>query len=78
MLAIEVEVIIGVTTSWRHDDGDHDDGDHGVMPVTKVIMPRLKDGDQKAQDDIGHVTSLYDLHVMFIMFTSYLLRTTVA
>ena len=48
------------------------------MPVTKVIMPRLEDGHQKAQDDIGHITSLYDLHVMFIMFTSYLLRTTVA
>ena len=28
-------------------DGDLDDGDHGVMPVTKVIMPRLKDGDQR-------------------------------
>ena len=48
------------------------------MPVTTVIMPCLEDGDQKAQDDIGHITSLYDLHVMFIMFTSYLLRTTVA
>ena len=47
------------------------------MPVTKVIMPRLEDGDQKAQDDIGHIMSLYDLHVMFVMFTSYLLRTTV-
>ena len=47
------------------------------MPVTKVIMPRLKDGDRKAQDDIGHIMSLYDLHVMFVMFTSYLLRTTV-
>ena len=77
-LVIEVEVVVGVTTSWRHDDGDHDDGDHGVMPVTKVIMPRLEDGDQKAQDDIGHIISLYDLHVMFVMFTSYLLRTTVA
>ena len=48
------------------------------MSVTKVIMPRLKDGDQKAQDDIGHIMSPYDLHVMFVMFTSYLLRTTVA
>ena len=48
------------------------------MPVTKVIMPRLEDGDQKAQDDIGHIMSLYDLHVMSVMFTSYLLRTTVA
>ena len=34
-LAIEVEVIVGVTTSWRHNDGDHDDGDHGVKPVTR-------------------------------------------
>ena len=48
------------------------------MPVTKVIMPRLEDGDQKAQDDIGHIMSLYDLHVMFVMITSDLLRTTVA
>ena len=23
-------VVVGVTTSRRHDDGDHDDGDHGV------------------------------------------------
>ena len=48
------------------------------MPVTKVIMLRLDDGDQKAQDDIGHIMSLYDLHMMFVMFTCYLLRTTVA
>ena len=48
------------------------------MPVTKLIMPRLEDGDQKAQDDIGHIMSLYGLHVMFVMFTSYFLRTTVA
>ena len=38
VLAIEVEVTVGVTTSRRHNDGDHDDGDHGVMPVTKMIM----------------------------------------
>ena len=31
-------VVVGVTTSWRHDDGDHDDGDHGVMPVMMMIM----------------------------------------
>ena len=37
-LAIVVEVIVGETTSWRHDDGDHDDGDHGVMPVTMMIL----------------------------------------
>ena len=29
-LAIEVQVVVGVTTSWRHDDGDH-----GVKPVTR-------------------------------------------
>ena len=46
------------------------------MPVTKVIMPRLEDGDQKAQD--GDQKAQDDLHVMFVMFTSYLLRTTVA
>ena len=34
-LVIEVEVVVGVTTSRRHDDGDHDDGDHGVKPVTR-------------------------------------------
>ena len=73
MLAIVVEVIDDETTSRRHDDGDH-----GVMPVTKVIMPRLEDGDQKEQNDIGHIMSLYDLHVMFVMFTSYLRRTIVA
>ncbi len=54
------------------------EGDHGVMLVTNVIMPCLEDGDQKAHDDIGHIMSLYDLHVMFVMFTSYLLRMTVA
>ena len=43
-----------------------------------MIMSRLEDGDQKAQDDIGHIMSLYDLHVMFVMFTYYLIRTTVA
>ena len=35
MLAIVVEVIVGVTTSSRHDDEDHDDEDHGVEPVTR-------------------------------------------
>ena len=51
--------------SWCHavDEGDH-------------AAPRR--WRSKAQDDIGHITSLYDLHVMFVMFTSYLLRTTVA
>ena len=32
-LAIVVEVLVGETASWRHDDGDH-----GVMPVTMMIM----------------------------------------
>ena len=44
------------------------------MPVTKVIMPRLEEGGQKAQDDNGHIMSLYDLHVMFVMFTSICLE----
>ena len=35
-------VVVGVTTSRRHDDGDHDDGDHGVTPVTMMIMRCLK------------------------------------
>ena len=48
------------------------------MPVTKVIMPCLEDGDQKAQDEIGYIMSLYDLHVIFVMFTSYFLGTMVA
>ena len=51
--------------SWCHagDEGDH-------------AAPRR--WRSKAQDDIGHIMPLYDLHVMFAMFTSYLLRTTVA
>ena len=35
---VVVIVVVGVTTSRRHDDGDHDDGDHGVTPVTMMIM----------------------------------------
>ena len=51
--------------SWCHagDEGDH-------------ATPRR--WWSKVQNDIGHIMSLYDLHVMFVMFTSYLLRTTVA
>ena len=47
--------------SWCHagDDGVH------------VVPQRWR---SKAQDDIGHIMSLYDLHVMFVMFTSYLLK----
>jgi len=75
-LAIEVEVIVGVTTSWRHNDGDHDDGDHGVMPVTKMIMvPRR--WRSKEHDDIGHIMSLFDCMWCLSCFASYLLRTTV-
>ena len=59
MLAIVVEVIDDETTSRRQDDGDHDDGDHGVMPVTMMIM-EPQDGDQKEQNDIGHIMSLFD------------------
>ena len=51
--------------SWCHAG---DEGDHAVPRRWR----------SKAQDDIGHIMSLYDLHVMFVMFTSYLLRTTVA
>ena len=56
-LAIEVEVVIGVTTSSRHNDGDHDDGDHGVMPVTKMIMEPQR-WRSKELYDIGHIMSL--------------------
>ena len=45
-----------------------DEGDHAAPQRRR----------SKAQNDIGHIMSLYDLHVMFVMFTSYLLRTTVA
>ena len=70
-LAIEVEVIVGVTTSWRHDDGDH-----GVMPVTKMIMA-LRRWRSKEQNDIGHIMSLFDYMWCLSCFASYLLRTTV-
>ena len=56
-LAIEVEVVVGVTTSWRHNDGDHDDGDHGVMPVKKMIMEPRR-WRSKELYDIGHIMSL--------------------
>ena len=46
-------------TSWRHDDGDHDDGDHGVKPVTRWSWSP-EDEDQKEQNDIGHIMSLFD------------------
>ena len=57
VLAIVVEVIVGETTSWRHDDGDHDDGDHGVMLVTKMIMEPRR-WRSKELYDIGHIMSL--------------------
>ena len=50
-------VVVGVTTSRRHDDGDHDDGDHGVTPVTRRSYRCFGDGDQEARDD-GHIMSL--------------------
>ncbi|KAI4965062.1 hypothetical protein ZWY2020_057565 [Hordeum vulgare] len=51
--------------SWCHagDDDDH------AMP---------EDGDRKSKDDNGHIMSLYDCIVMFIMFYILFLRTTVA
>ena len=66
-LAIEVEVIVGVTTSWRHDDGDHDDGDHGVMPVTMMIMEPRRWRSKGAKWYWPYHVTIW-LHVMFIMF----------
>ena len=67
-LVIEVEVVVGVTTSWRHDDGDHDDGDHGVKPVTRWSWSP-EDGDQWSYMILA-ISCHYSiwLHVMFIMF----------
>ena len=77
-LAIEVEVIVGVTTSWRHNDGDHDDGDHGVMLVTKMIMEPRR-WRSKELYDIGHIMSLLYLIAcdVYHVYASCLLRTTV-
>ena len=76
-LVIEVEVVVGVTTSWRHDDGDHDDGDHGVMPVTMMIMEpwRWRSKRSKVMMAIScHYLIACDV---YHVFASYLLRTTV-
>ena len=76
-LVIEVEVVVGVTTSWRHDDGDHDDGDHGVMPVTMMIMEPRRWRSKGAKWYWPYHVTIW-LHVMFIMFiASCLLKTTV-
>ena len=77
-LVIEVEVVVGVTTSWRHDDGDHDDGDHGVMPVTKMIMEPRR-WRSKELYDIGHIMSLLYLIAcdVYHVYASYFLRTIV-
>ena len=66
-LSIEVEVVVGVTTSWRHDDGDHDDGDHGVMPVTRWSWSPKMEIKGAIWYWPYHVTIIW-LHVMFIMF----------
>ena len=66
-LAIEVEVVVGVTTSWRHDDGDHDDGDHGVMPVTMMIMEPRRWRSRGGKWWWPYHVTIW-LHVMFIMF----------
>ena len=66
-LVIEVEVVVGVTTSWRHDDGDHDDGDHGVMPVTMMIMEPRRWRSKGAKWYWPYHVTIW-LHVMFIMF----------
>ena len=77
-LVIEVEVVVGVTTSWRHDDGDHDDGDHGVVPVTMMIMEPRR-WRSKELYDIGHIMSLHYLIAcdVYHVYASCLLRTTV-
>ena len=77
-LAIEVEVIVGVTTSWRHDDGDHDDGDHGVMPVTKMIMSRVEDGDQRSKMILAISCHYLIACDVYHVFTSYLPTMLVA
>ena len=72
-----VEVIVGETTSRRHDDGDHDDGDHGVMPVTTMIMEpqRWRSKEQM----ILAISCHYYLIAcdVYHVYTSCLLRTTV-
>ena len=48
----------------------------GIMMMEIMVCHAGDDGDHavprrwrsKAQDDIGHIMSLYDLHVMFVMF----------
>ena len=59
-------VVVGVTTSRRHVDGDHDDGDHGVVPVTRKLCRCFGDEDQEAQDD-GDINVTYELHVILIL-----------
>jgi len=61
-LVIEVEVVVGVTTSWRHDDGDH-----GVVPVTMMIMEPRRWRSKGAKWYWPYHVTIW-LHVMFIMF----------
>ena len=75
-LVIEVEVVVGVTTSWRHDDGDHDDGDHGVMPVTRWSWSP-EDGDQKEQMILAISCHYLIACDVYHVYASCLLRTTV-
>ena len=76
-LAIEVEVVVGVTTSWRHDDGDHDDGDHGVMPVTRWSWSP-EDGDQWSCMILAISCHYYIIACdVYYVYASCLLRMTV-
>ena len=76
-LVIEVEVVVGVTTSWRHDDGDHDDGDHGVKPVTRWSWSP-EDEDQWSYMILAISCHNYIIACdVYYVYASYLLRTTV-
>ena len=76
-LAIEVEVIVGVTTSWRHNDGDHDDGDHGVKPVTRWSWSP-EDEDQRSYMILAISCHYYIIACdVYYVYASCLLRTTV-
>ena len=77
-LVIEVEVVVGVTTSWRHDDGDHDDGDHGIMPVTRWSWSP-EDEDQRSYMILA-ISCRYSYLIacdVYHVYASCLLRTTV-
>ena len=71
-LAIEVEVVVGVTTSWRHDDGDH-----GVKPVTRWSWSP-EDEDQWSYMILAISCHNYIIACdVYHVYASCLLRTTV-